>query len=398
MRLIVSVLIVTFLFSCGRKSANQTNDINSIKVIDFLSIPKTEIKSLSDFALDIEYIPLETNERSLIGSLNKVVVNNNIIYIKDNNKILSFNEKGEFLCKLDKQGRGPEEFNYLTDFDVSSDNKTLIILTGMPRKIMEFNNTGTEFVFRKSFNILGPNPSRIGLIPYSNNILLSIDPLSGSETSLSILLNLNGDTLLFKPNCYNYDKKKGNENFVVHVWESLQYKFGNSVYFREQFSDTIFCVNSKSLDFEPALILDSRGTIIPPQAKGDRNYFKEHPGKYSFVFTIMEVPRYIIYLYEYDLKKYRTVYDKSTSKRYSIALIDALIDDLSGGPNFDPAFCCQDKFYSSINALNLKRHVDSEDFAKLKVQNQKKKEELKKLANSIEESDNPVLVVVTPKN
>ena len=54
----------------------------------------------------------------------------------------------------------------------------------------------------------------------------------------------------------------------------------------------------------------------------------------------------------------------------------------------------------SFTRLCLKwlEYVASEDFKNAEASDPKKKEYLKKLADSLEETDNPVLIVVTPKN
>jgi len=388
------VLIIVFC-SCGRKGTNQTNDTTSIIVIDLHSETESKITRLSDIAKDIDYIPLQTSEKSLIKNIAKIISCENKIYIKNNVvEVMCFNNEGQFLYKLDRSGRGPGEYSYITDFDISSDNNTLLILSS--GKILEFKNTGTEFTFRNSINLKRPAPSMLDIVPGTSNVLLSIDPIMGSEPSLSVIINFNGDTLNFKPNCYKYEKV--DKMTTVHIWESLHYKFDNCVFFREQFSDTIFSVNSSSNDFIPRLVLDSHGSVLPPQAKGDRSYFQRHPGNNSFLYTIIEVPKYLIYSYEYGLQKYRIIFDKSINKKFEIALNDALINDISGGPSFDPDFCSENILYSTVDALTLKKYVASENFKKAQVQNPKKKEELKKLADSLEETDNPILIVVTPKN
>ncbi len=53
--------------------------------------------------------------------------------------------------------------------------------------------------------------------------------------------------------------------------------------------------------------------------------------------------------------------------------------------------------FSFVDAITLKKYVASEDFKNAQVSDPKKKNELKKLADSLNETDNPVLIIVTPK-
>jgi hypothetical protein len=48
--------------------------------------------------------------------------------------------------------------------------------------------------------------------------------------------------------------------------------------------------------------------------------------------------------------------------------------------------------------LTLKKYVASEDFKNAQVKDLKRKDKLKELADRLKETDNPILIVVTPKN
>ena len=127
---LLSFLLIIIFCSCGGESTYKTANTDSVLVIDLLSEPESKVTKLSEFAEDVEYIPLQTTDSSLIGGVvNKIVTTDNSIYILNNNVILCFDIDGKFLFKLDKQGRGPEEYMYISDFDVSSDNKILTILS-----------------------------------------------------------------------------------------------------------------------------------------------------------------------------------------------------------------------------------------------------------------------------
>jgi hypothetical protein len=98
--------------------------------------------------------------------------------------------------------------------------------------------------------------------------------------------------------------------------------------------------------------------------------------------------------------RYKIFYDKADNKKLEMNPENTLKDDICGGPGFNLGMnaATEGKFYSSVEALALKKYVKSVDFSKAKVQHSQKKEELKKLADSLEETDNPILIVVTPKN
>ena len=108
------------------------------------------------------------------------------------------------------------------------------------------------------------------------------------------------------------------------------------------------------------------------------SYYSDSCSEYLFSwgYTILEVPGYIKYSYENNRLRRRMLYDRSVNKKFETDLKNALTDDISGGPNFDPFFCNEGKLFSSFLAITLKQYVAGEDFAKSRGQYPKKKEEL----------------------
>ena len=145
------ILFMIIFCSCGRKSTNETGNADSVILIDLLSEPGSTVKKLSEFAANIEYKPLQTSESSLMdGFTRKIVSIDKRIYVQNREGIMCFNMDGKFLFKLENRGRGPEEYTYLIDFDVSSDNKSLTILSNS--KLLVYGISDTGFTISEIFN------------------------------------------------------------------------------------------------------------------------------------------------------------------------------------------------------------------------------------------------------
>src|SRR5665648_105250 len=242
MKTIILIILTLFTCSCGRKSTNETSNADSAIEIDLLSEPESTVTKLSEIATNVEYIPLQTTESSLISSfVLKIVSIDNRIYIQNSGlggEILCFDIDGKFLFKLDKTGRGPEEFLSITDFDVSSDNKILIILSILNHKLLVYGISDMGFTFQRSITLKDPAPYRVSIVPETDNAFLAIPPWRGTEPTLSLLINTIGDTIHLKPNCYKYKmlrKRNYRASNEMHV-----YSFGNMVCFNEEYSDTVF--------------------------------------------------------------------------------------------------------------------------------------------------------------
>jgi hypothetical protein len=385
-------IIILIICSCSCIK-NVTGDV---KKIDLFSKPESALVNLSDLALDIEYIPLQTTKKSLIKFIQKVVIREDRIYIQDNViEIMCFDKQGKFIYKLDKTGRGPGEYNYLVDFDISSDSKMLAILVSGPNKIMVFNITDTAFSFNNSIKLRGPSPILLDFVPGSYKIMLSTAPWNGNESSLSMVISIFGDTLYFRPNYYKY-VKVGNTNFFSKS-ESIQFNSGYDICFKEEFSDTVFSVSDETKVFLPRFIFDTHGTSFPQRARGDQEYARKIAGKSSQVLKILEVERYLVYNYVYGGLLNKIIYDKSEDKKFEIKNEDSISDNICGGPDFDIIGTTDNRFYTFVESFKIKNYVSRNEFEYTMVKEPGKKEHLKRLTELLKETDNPVLVLITPK-
>lgn len=403
MRTRLLILAMIFFCSCSSRRSDDSSNSNSVLEIDLDSEPSSTLKKLSEFATNIEYIPLQTTESSLMGRFSLKIVNTDKrIFILNSGEILCFNLDGKFLFKFNKSGRGPEEYSNIADFDLSSDNKILTILSSLNHKLIVYTISDKGFTFQRSITLKDPTPYLVNMVPETDNAFLAIPPWRGTEPTLSLLINMLGDTIYFKPNCYKYENVR-KSNFMA-LNEMLVYSNGTETCFKEKFSDTVFYVNAKDNSFKPWIIFDSHGTLVTPEMRGGSEKVGNNT---TYVPYVLETSRYIFYWYFKGEPLNGILFDKSTKTKLKLEsqndLKIALPDDLSGGPDFNieyinKNYCSGGKLFSFVEAITLKNYVAGEDFKNAPASNPKKKNELKKLADSLNETDNPVLIIVTPKN
>jgi hypothetical protein len=403
-----------FLWSCGRHTTNEKSNDNSVIEIDLFSKPASSVKALSDFANNIEYIPLETTKNSLIGPIiRKTLYINNRIYILNSGfdgKILCFDIDGKFLFKINNKGRGPEEYDFVTDFDVSSDNRNLTILSSSARKFLTYGITDTGFNFQRSIKLKDPTPWRFSLVPGTDKAFMAIPSWTGTEPTLSLLISTFGDTLNFKPNHFKYNKIQEGQGGSRSISDLLVYRYGNLVCFKEEFSDTVFYVDQKDNSFKPRILFNTHNTYFNLDMKSGAKKIIDNTTTY--IPNIFETSRYIFYWYytmiveQKVINLYGFLFDKKTGTKYAFDVGEdrkiKLRDDLSGGPDFNIELfnnqCSGGKLFAFVEAISFKKYVNGQDFINSKVSDPKKKIELKRLADTLEETDNPVLIIVTPKD
>lgn len=129
---IILIFVISISFSCNKKPKNDNNIIESSN-FTILNINPKQFKEkdcykFSKFCDSITYIPLETKDSFLIGSIDKIIVQNNKIFILDKitESIFCFDINGKFLYKIDRKGNGPEEYISIGDFQVNSKEEVII--------------------------------------------------------------------------------------------------------------------------------------------------------------------------------------------------------------------------------------------------------------------------------
>jgi hypothetical protein len=382
------VLLSTFLICI----LNQT--FSQIIQVDLLAQPDKEMKNLSDIASKVEYIPLQTSESSLTGFIYGITITGNRIYINALNRILCFDKSGNYIYNLNKNGRGPDEYTSITDFDVNQERKIMIILDN--KKILEFQDTGRGFTFIKSLN-LKDSPSNIDFSPDLKNIWISLRSSGGNEPYRYFLINLNGETL--KTILNNNKYIKNSKMFFFSKSENLLFPFDKSLRYKYWLCDTLFSIDQSNF-VSPYIVFNSHGKGFTTKTLANISF--ETFTKYLKMNMIMETQRYLIYTYSMEPAGFLRIFDKTTGKiagfKYDLKTeLPVFKDNIVGGIDFEPKYCIDGLIYSWVDAIKLKEYIAGENFRKAAPKDPVGKEVLKKLTSSLKETDNPVLIVVTPK-
>ena len=122
----------------------------------FIDLNKTVSQSVNNIFKRVELIPLETNDKSTLAEIKKVVFHNGHYYILNfqKNAIVIFDEKGKFSRKFERIGKGPGEYLGIDDFEINpyTGNLELMQVDG---RLMTYSISGdflTELSLGKVIN------------------------------------------------------------------------------------------------------------------------------------------------------------------------------------------------------------------------------------------------------
>ena len=141
------VVLYTFLFlflvSCGNEKNKVGKNPEGQLVLVF------EEQSSSSFFSDMVFgkmkvIPLETNEKSLVGNEYELLLDSNHFFIFDKQQetILRFSKSGKFLNSIGRLGQGPSEYTYLSDYYID-DYAEIVEILNPHGQILRYNYDGT---------------------------------------------------------------------------------------------------------------------------------------------------------------------------------------------------------------------------------------------------------------
>jgi hypothetical protein len=252
MKSIIKVIIFAALFS--QFSCKETApDSESVKVID---VEKLAVNNLFSFKRPIDncrFVALETTDECLLGDIKKVVIENDLIFVHDENqKLFVFDKTGKYLNQIGIIGQSNEELLSFMDFYVNKDRKYVGIYDVYKGQILRYNFNGQ---YIGSFNC----PKDLGNIAHfvglkGGDLLVSMRNYSNNYSkSLYNYIVLNENDYSLKAECLPFS--------VIGSVSRTPTKSSTSdnnegLYVTAFLSDTIYRLSAnKSL--EPILVIKS---------------------------------------------------------------------------------------------------------------------------------------------
>lgn len=137
---IFKILLSLFLFSCVEVKDEKCSGFDVIPV----DLARRDKVSVKDLFSDIQVIPLETTQESLIRELTQIKSFEDRLYVHDYSKasIFVFDKEGSFLWKLAEKGNGPRNYLTLSDFDLDVSRRNLVTLCPVSNALFFYDLRG----------------------------------------------------------------------------------------------------------------------------------------------------------------------------------------------------------------------------------------------------------------
>ncbi len=385
--------ICFFLFALI--GCNSQLSESSIMEIDPRTFSDNEI-NLAKIADDIRYVPLDYNEPLGIHYDCKIV--NDKIYTSFRNVgVISFDTSGKFLQKYGNIGRGAEEYIYCHSFTVDENSGSVYVMDHNQKDIEVYSQRGD---YLRSLKLPKADDGFWFEEIESFNSLLFVSQIfnMGHAQNCWVVIDSLGTVICEKKNPIpSFDSRFG-------VGANLS-KLKDHLLYWDTYADTVYAINPDYTYTTPYLF--SAGEHRMPHNNFNpkiENNKIDIP--YFVVNQFFETKLYLLCMYGYQNSQYLAVIDKTSHGNYVTQLylddkVGGMKNDIDAGVPFCPEYYYSENgneyLVSTVNAYELIEHANSPEFQNTTPQYPGKKAELEELAKSLNENDNPVLMLVKLK-
>ena len=382
----IKTLTIILFITAGLVGCKQSETNHLITVDVTKSYPKKEL-ILQDF-MDVEYIPLETNNEFVTQGV-VMAIGSKYIIVKNwatEGDIYVFDRKtGKGLRKINRKGKGPEEYIHITDIVLDEENNEIFINCFSTKKILVYDLFGN---FKRSFNH-AEDTRYVNVFNYDTDNLICYNELTlykdgenrGSGSYHMIISKQDGSITRNISIPFDVIKtpfiRDGERTVATFVSPIIPYQ--NTWLLVETSSDTVYNYNPKENKLIPFL---AKKPTVDPEIFLTMGTLTD---RYYFFITMKK---------EFDFTKGRgfpisdLMYDRQENAVYDCTVINGdfvkrkTVDMTSHPVN------------SGIAAFqNLEAYKLVEAYKKDEL-----KGKLKEIASKLNENDNPVLMIMKYKD
>ncbi|MHC1780154.1 MAG: 6-bladed beta-propeller [Bacteroidales bacterium] len=419
MKHFITLLFCLLVLSCSNPSNSKKSGKSTLNSLDVeSSIGKGRIVNISEISTDIKYVPLETNKNSLIGKGALVFYENDRIYVKFSKIVKVFNSDGKYLFTFNRIGRGPQEYTDggIIEIEKRTGNFNVQTVRRNTTSLKRYNRDG---IFINEININSPSGeslSRVQQISDSLFLMRISNRIIKNDIEYFALVIDNLSNIREMIPLPEVKEKKSNEtisvgnrviNFQTSNTQRPIHLYNDSLRFYNQLDEAIYSYDSEKGSF-PRFHIDygkfRSSDAISSSLSGS-------PGKHISVSTLyfIESDNFLIlyfhlgdYAHEPFTGRRWFTFDRVVERRDAYGLFNKKTGDFTllnhpvkGVPGFRDDILQGPPFViHSLSGDNTGvQMILSSDFKEYLSQH-KTSAQLKKIADSLNDEDNPVIVLV----
>lgn len=413
----VSVLVILSISSCNNpKSSGSPVDIlaadstqtgqpehqeshqNKQFHLDMpAEIKKTKAVFLSDLARSIQYVPLETTPKYMIGEKTAVVRPcAEYIFIAEHGKPIGvFDLKGKFVRTIGLIGRGPAEYNFDYTFWPDATTRKVYVANTNVKGISSYSFEGDH-----TGDII-PEVHSMSFVPLGNGTFLSWTFRQQEFEGQFFRLFFHDDQGRILKRVFEPEKVYDFSSTYNSILSPLLTYAPDGVLYNSWEDDQI-CKAKADFTFEPVLTWDPGHLKMPKGPKMDYQQFQREMVKYLIDQNAWESRQNWLIQYHYKSQLQLAVLEKDSGEFYLVSNPDhdqeGVVNNLDGGPSFWPSWYSDQgmRFFRLVQAVEL-INGDLKQPRDLQIRDPLASDAFRSMVATLNENSNPVVMIVEMK-
>lgn len=237
-KILCSIFILSLLCLISCQSTPKGNESPAVEFR-----PDTVTCEAGVFSEEVKYVPLETMDNSVIGSIDKIIFRNGNFYIFDktaNMGVFVFGKEGKFKKSLCKIGEGPGEYIAPVDFDVDEFGN-IYVADNAKKKIVKYQ--ADDFDSYEDFD-MGCYFMEFAVIEGGDFLLADVYDETGIKSKVSrFSVSDKSVQSLLAPAYSSF-----NEMNIMRTASSYLFRSGNELYYYPRFTSDVYHIGNGKLE------------------------------------------------------------------------------------------------------------------------------------------------------
>jgi hypothetical protein len=294
--------------ACVDKHKNSTNSLTlQVQVANY---------AIENPFLYSHYVILQTPDSVIMGEIKKMQIIGDKIYITDNQheSIFCFDFRGNYLNRLNRQGRSNKEYIRIEDFEVNSDG-SICIFDGELKKIILYDSEGNFMESMPAINGIAFKILSNGLIAYNRG--------NGAAS-----INNDADQLLYNYACAKgkeieinavpFDKVLEGRRFFLGQAKNCFFEWDREIFMSSMLNNTIFKISKHNGHIEPYAVFDIENERRAKSSGQAVLHFAEdvmNGNSASNPYNFQKYRGLLMIMYNCNLQPHTFIYDEETDKQ-----------------------------------------------------------------------------------
>lgn len=314
MRFLLLICIASASISCNPGEAER----GTIQEEQVMLSPSKHFL-FEDFVDKVEYIKLENTPESMFSYANKLIFQGDKIYVFDRtgaHHVYVFSKEGDFIAKVGKIGKGPQEYMQLRDFDVDLEGNIYLYDRQMMTMIV-YDATHAFLKKESTVDIRADGFKKL----HNGNFIFSISKENPEST-------LNDSHLILTDADYKILKRMlpmDSDFLDNYLSMSILQNNSSNIYYNKPVDDRVYLLSQDGSEIERCWKLQFKNSL-------KREYINDHrlienaPASISAEYLISPpviTEHYILGTAEYASTEVRFFYfyDKASNQPFSIDIV-----------------------------------------------------------------------------